>query len=312
MKEYVLNYYPLFKCVAEKCNHTCCAGWEISIDSQSLTKYKENHSDFSSRLKRGINFRKSKFKTDKSKRCAFLNDKSLCEIIINLGENELCQVCRDHPRFRSFFNDRIETGLGFCCEESAKIILSFKEKIKPQLISEDKNQNVVDFNQKNVLKFREKALKLLQNRTLDINDRIENLLNLCNTNFFECDFSKILKTFLSFERCDKSWTKVLKSISLNFTNTTEKDLSLYCEQFLVNSLYRHLSVAEDTIWVRARTIACIFSWWIIKSIISLKHIKDEDLLGVTVDAVRNFSTEVEYSQKNLNKLFSFCYKFIKI
>ena len=129
MKEYLLNYYPLFKCVADKCKHTCCAGWEMCIDKESLEKYKNEKSEFAKTLLYGINLKKSKFNVDKNKRCAFLNHNGLCDIIINLGENSLCQVCRDHPRFRSFFDDRTETGLGFCCEEATRIIFSFDGKI---------------------------------------------------------------------------------------------------------------------------------------------------------------------------------------
>ena len=40
MKEYVLNYYPEFKCVASKCKHTCCSGWEMCIDKESLDAVK--------------------------------------------------------------------------------------------------------------------------------------------------------------------------------------------------------------------------------------------------------------------------------
>ena len=40
MKLYVPDYYGKFKCIAEKCKHNCCIGWEIDIDSQSLEKYK--------------------------------------------------------------------------------------------------------------------------------------------------------------------------------------------------------------------------------------------------------------------------------
>lgn len=311
MKEYVLNYYPLFRCVAEKCKHTCCAGWEMNIDEQTLTNYKGYEGEFSSALKSGINFKKSKFRTDKFKRCAFLNEKGLCEIIINLGEKSLCQVCTDHPRFRGFFEDRTETGLGFCCEEASRIVLSFKGKIEPILISDDRAEIELDFNEKNLLQFRGKALNIVQDRTVNINQRIENLLALCNANFLEDDFKKIIKTFLSLEKIDKEWTKKLKSITKTaFDKSTDQSLSLYCEQFLVNGLYRHLSDAEDTMWVRARTIALIFSWWVVKSIIDLE--KTDNLLETTIDAVRSFSAEVEYSQNNLNKLFNFCYKFIKI
>lgn len=311
MKEYVLNYYPLFRCIAEKCKHTCCAGWEMNIDEQTLINYKGYEGEFSSALKSGINFKKSKFRTDKFKRCTFLNEKGLCEIIINLGEKSLCQVCRDHPRFRGFFEDRTETGLGFCCEEATRIVLSFKGKIEPILISDDRAEIELDINERNLLQFREKALNIVQDRTVNINQRLENLLAICNANFLEEDFKKVIKTFLSLEKIEKEWTKKLKSITkTSFDKSTDKNLSLYCEQFLVNGLYRHLSDAEDTMWVRARTIALIFGWWVVKSIIDLE--KTDNLLETTIDAVRSFSAEVEYSQKNLNKLFNFCYKFMKI
>ncbi len=307
MKEYVLNYYPDFKCKAEKCQHTCCAGWEINIDEKSLEKYKKESSEFSSTLKSGINFKKSKFNVDRRRRCAFLNDNGLCEIIINLGEKSLCQVCRDHPRFRSFFNDRIEMGLGFSCEQANKIILSFKDKIEPVLIFNDNTNTPLDFNEKNLLDFRRKALDLLQDRNVNINERIDKLLSICNFHFSKIDFKKIIKTFLSFERIDKSWTNRLKQLKkIDFTKNTDQSHCLICEQFLVNSLYRHLSSAEDTMWVRARTIACVFSWWIIKNMFEIENNND------VYNIVRAYSTEVEYSNKNLDKLFTFAYKFIKI
>ena len=72
MREYVLSYYNNFKCIAEKCKHTCCAGWEIDIDEQSLNNYKTSVNAFSEALKQGVNFKKSKFKVDKQKGARFL------------------------------------------------------------------------------------------------------------------------------------------------------------------------------------------------------------------------------------------------
>ena len=138
------------------------------------------------------------------------------------------------------------------------------------------------------------------------------LLKECRASVTERDFKKILKTFLSFERLDKNWTKRLKNIDTPFNLATEQSLSLYCEQFLVNGLYRHLSDAEDTMWVRARTIALVISWWIIEGIILNEKSENQDFETLVLDVVRAFSAEVEYSQKNLNKLFDLCYKFIKI
>ena len=170
MKHFQLNYCDNFKCIADKCKHTCCAGWQMNIDEKTLGDYKNNTSEFSATLKKGIDFKRSRFKANKLGRCAFLNDKNLCDIIINLGEKSLCQVCTDHPRFRSFFNDRVELGLGFCCEQATKIILSYADKIQPILTSDDGKTEQLDFNEKNVLEFRTKALNIIQDREIDIND----------------------------------------------------------------------------------------------------------------------------------------------
>ena len=298
--------------MAKKCKHTCCSGWKMNIDQKTLSEYKNNTTPFSQTLKKGVNFKKSQFKSDKAGRCAFLNNDGLCALIINLGEESLCQVCRDHPRFRSFYNDRTETGLGFCCEEATKIILNFKDKLQPILLTDDQTDCELDFNQKNLLEFRMCALDIVQDRTLDINERIKKLLSLCNADVCYKDFGKILKTFLSFERLDKDWIKRLKSIkNAPSIKPIDQSLSIPCEQFLANEIFRHVPDAEDTMWVRARVIASLFAWWIIKSIYDLETLDKADL-NTLIDVVRAYSAEVEYSEKNLDKLFNFSYKFIKL
>jgi uncharacterized protein YpuA (DUF1002 family) len=179
-------------------------------------------------------------------------------------------------------------------------------------VNVDNVREELDFNQKNVLEFRAKILEILQDRSSDINERIEKLLSECKAKITERDFNRILRAFLSFECVDKHWKKRLKNIRKSFDVTTEKNLSLYCEQFLVNSIYRHLSDAEDTMWVRARTIACIVSWWVIEGIIMKEQGEKQAIFDVVLDVIRAYSVEIEYSQKNLNKLFDLCYSCIKI
>ena len=312
MKEYLLNYYNEFNCIAKDCKHTCCAGWEMRIDKDRLEEYRGVTGAFSARIKKGIDFRKSKFKSDKKGRCAFLNSQGLCDIIINLGKDSLCQVCSDHPRFRSFFEDRVEMGLGFSCEEATRIILSYKGKIQPILVSDDKNEQALEFDKKSILEFRENSLNIVQDRSIAINERINNLLRLCRANIGEKDYKKIIKTFLRLERLDKEWGKRLKGIKKKpFIKILPEKLSLYAEQFLVNGIYRHLLDAEDTMTVRARMIAIIISWWIVQAIFD-SEISKGDEFSLIVDVVRGYSADVEYSQKNLDKLFEFSYKFIKI
>ena len=40
MKLYAPEYYKKFRCIADRCEHSCCNGWEIDIDSATLARYK--------------------------------------------------------------------------------------------------------------------------------------------------------------------------------------------------------------------------------------------------------------------------------
>ena len=208
------------------------------------------------------------------------------------------------------YGNVLETGLGFCCEVATKLILSSEEKIDLVLVNDD-DKGEISFIEECILKFRENALNIIQDRSVDINDRILSLLNLCGVSENDLDLSKILKTFNLLERLNKSWGIRLKNLKNQPLSTkTNKSLSLYCEQFLVNSLYRHITTAEDVDDANARAVAVIVSWLVVNAIYQVESAKGVDF-DLICDIVREFSSEVEYSQKNLTKLFSFAYKHIE-
>ena len=137
LKTYAPSYYKDFHCTADKCRHTCCAGWDVDIDEQSLKRYKEMAGGFAGRLRQSIDFGKDPhFILTPDGRCPLLNESGLCELILHEGEDALCQICRDHPRFRNFWTGRVEIGLGMACEEAARLILSQKEPLHLELIEE--------------------------------------------------------------------------------------------------------------------------------------------------------------------------------
>ncbi len=119
MKTIVPDYYKSFKCIAGACRHSCCAGWEIDIDPDSLKRYLQDDQMAAHISLEGT----PHFRLLPDGRCPYLNDSGLCDLIIAKGEGELCQICADHPRFRNYWTDRIEMGLGLACEEAARIIL---------------------------------------------------------------------------------------------------------------------------------------------------------------------------------------------
>ena len=119
MKVLVPDYYHRFHCIAGACRHSCCAGWEIDIDPQSLARYLQDP-----KMQKNISLEGTPhFILGPEDRCPYLNRDGLCDLILEKGEGELCQICADHPRFRNFWTGRIEMGLGLACEEAARIIL---------------------------------------------------------------------------------------------------------------------------------------------------------------------------------------------
>ena len=116
------SYYLDFNCIADKCKHTCCAGWEIDIDEDTLSMYMEDTSFIGDKIRKNI--KNNSFCLTSDKRCPFLNKNNLCELILNKGEDYLCNICSEHPRFYNYRGRIEEVGIGLCCEEAARIVLS--------------------------------------------------------------------------------------------------------------------------------------------------------------------------------------------
>lgn len=122
-------YYKEFQCIASACTDTCCAGWEIDVDDETLEKYRSVKGDFAKRLWNEIELPENEdgepahFKLAKCDRCPFLNAENLCDIFINLGEDYLSYICTHHPRYYEWYMGGKEAGLGLVCEAAAELIL---------------------------------------------------------------------------------------------------------------------------------------------------------------------------------------------
>lgn len=122
MITYVPNYYSRFKCIADKCKHTCCKGWEIDVDEKSMDRFSK-YEDIISK----VNDNSFILQGD-AERCPFLRDDLFCQMIIDHGEDFICDICKDHPRFRIYNEDDIEMGVGLCCEAACDLIIDNKEQ----------------------------------------------------------------------------------------------------------------------------------------------------------------------------------------
>lgn len=117
------DYYDDFCCTADQCPDTCCAGWQIMIDDESLERYAEVQGDFGRRLRNSIDWQEGAFYQDHG-RCAFLNEHNLCDLYTALGSEALCDTCRKYPRHVEEYEGLREWSLSLSCPVAAEIILS--------------------------------------------------------------------------------------------------------------------------------------------------------------------------------------------
>ena len=50
MKLFAPSYYKDFACIADRCQHSCCVGWEIDIDPDTLAHYETRSEEHTSEL----------------------------------------------------------------------------------------------------------------------------------------------------------------------------------------------------------------------------------------------------------------------
>ena len=220
MKIVAPDYLSEFKCIAGGCRHTCCVGWEVDVDGESLQKFEQlpdiaKHIDYDDT---------PHIKLSDDERCPFLNDDGLCEMIINHGEEILCQICADHPRFRNFWSDRIELGLGLVCEEAGRLILGRKEPMKLVTLSNDGENTELQEDEKWLMALRDDMLESIDKTGVEArlleyliyrhlpdalyDNRVEERIAFVNQSFDEI-IGKWKKTDGSFEslvECARVWS----------------------------------------------------------------------------------------------------------
>lgn len=177
------HYYDKFSCTAEQCPDTCCAGWQIVIDENSLEKYSNVSGDFGIRLLNSINWREGIFE-QYEKRCSFLNAENLCDIYMELGADALCDTCRLYPRHIEEFENLREFSLSLSCPVAAKMILQCQEPVRFLEEEDEKEECEEDFEDFDFLLFdcllevREKLFSIVQNRTIPIEKRMYCVLKI--------------------------------------------------------------------------------------------------------------------------------------
>ena len=258
MNTFFPDYYKDFKCIADKCKHTCCAGWEIDVDETSLERFRAEP-DIASHLDGNTII------LGDNERCPFLREDGLCSMILKHGEDFLCDICTEHPRFYNEYEDYTDGGIGLVCEEACRIILDKKDdfSLVPQReLSDD--------------------IKIVFDTSKPLTERLAVLKpNVC-TSLSRAEFVNTLEVL------DPSWTVIInKIIAEQPTAEQEKKCidsnARAFSNFCTYLLYRY---PEETGFAVEATYL----------------LADLVLSNIDIhEAARMFSGEIEYSDVNIDK-----------
>lgn len=206
------EYYDTFQCAAGQCPDTCCAGWQIAIDEDSLEKYGALKGDFRNRLINGIDWLEGCFLQHKGE-CCLLNEEKLCDLVIECGEDFLCETCAQYPRHVEEFKGVRERTLSLSCPVAAKIIL---EQQTPVHILEEEDdlqdpllEEFEEFDD-DLMKWleteRTEMLRIAQDRSKSVDERMAVILTLAERMQRELE-SRAPEGTLSENNAQNSYTK---------------------------------------------------------------------------------------------------------
>ena len=288
MKLYAPTYYKRFQCIADKCEHSCCIGWEIDIDETTLEKYKQLKSGYGATVCDSIEWEETPhFRLCEGERCPHLDEHGLCKIILGVGEDYLCDICREHPRFYNF-TSVAEVGLGMSCPEAARLILSsldFASMEEVGDVSTEPDGILFDGRAE-----RTKVYDILQK-----NDYLSALAQIYRTYFIDVgEDNQWLGILDSLEYLDPAHKALfLQYSSALRPNGAEEDE--YLKRFFAYLIYRHCTEAIDEEDFATRLSFCLFCERLLASLICAKGAKT---LHEVASLASILSEEIEYSDDN--------------
>ncbi len=296
MKLFAPPYYKAFKCIADRCLHSCCVGWEIDIDRASLLRY-EALGDFGREIIESIDFESDipHFRLTGGGSCPHLDENGLCRIISGHGEEYLSDICREHPRFFNTVSGMCEAGLGAVCEEAARLILECGDYTRLCEIGELDGDGA-DF-EFDVLSERGKVFSILSDSSLPYTQRLSRLY-------------EIYGIFPS-QLTDREWHEVIDGLEFLSEKSREDfgfysselkacaEAEKYLERALAYFIFRHTGTAESQ---AEFVLALGLSFFLERLFLSLLSSEGKHGIAEAALSLRLISEEIEYSEDNTESI----------
>ena len=236
--------YHAFQCKADQCENTCCQLWTIDIDEPTAERYHSMTGSLGESLRQAITVddEGSHFIFSKAQpMCPLLNEKGLCKVVLELGEEGLCDTCHMHPRFYKYIEDLELCGVGLSCEASVEL-LARQEPMDLLLFTIEDDHN--EFNSE---------------ERLTLHNIFELLAFDLDPNLFKYtpkpskqSFKELLDLYKQTEPIDENWTAQVNTLSskldqlITFVQTyiQQEDMSLFNKVYQY-ILYRQIDMLSD-------------------------------------------------------------------
>lgn len=239
--------YDKFKCIADKCNFTCCEGWDVFVDTCTYNKWKENYN-----LNYLLDNLKIKEYKDKKEyfinketheKCPMLDDNGLCQIVKSHGEECLSSTCHSFPRIENNFGYKKEFSLSCACPEVVELLE--KENGKIIMISENHNDckdNLLELN------IRKAIINIVEYDGISLEKKLiiafEMLLNILKSkNVKEDTLISELKKYKNVEYI-RELIKVYEEIDFNIDESMEELSCLFLD---IIENYKEVSGLEEVL-----------------------------------------------------------------
>lgn len=284
--------YHKFQCKADQCENTCCQLWTIDIDEPTAERYHSMTGSLGESLRQAITVddEGSHFIFSKAQpMCPLLNEKGLCKVVLELGEEGLCDTCHMHPRFYKYIEDLELCGVGLSCEASVEL-LAQREPMDFLLFTIEDDHN-----------------EFKPEERLTLHNIFELLAFDLDPNLFQYtpkpskqSFKELLDLYKQTEPIDENWTAQVNTLSSKLdqliasvqTYIQQEDMSLFNKVYQY-ILYRQIDMLSD---------------YSLESI--LAYAKDgtdyiliaSALEGQPLKQVARWSQQIEYDEDNVELL----------
>ena len=284
--------YHKFQCKADQCENTCCQLWTIDIDEPTAERYHSMTGSLGESLRQAITVddEGSHFIFSKAQpMCPLLNEKGLCKVVLELGEEGLCDTCHMHPRFYKYIEDLELCGVGLSCEASVEL-LAQQEPMDFLLFTIEDDHN-----------------EFKPEERLTLHNIFELLAFDLDPNLFQYtpkpskqSFKELLDLYKQTEPIDENWTAQVNTLSSKLdqliasvqTYIQQENMSLFNKVYQY-ILYRQIDMLSD---------------YSLESI--LAYAKDgtdyiliaSALEGQPLKQVARWSQQIEYDEDNVELL----------